>query len=151
MQLKSTFFKTTLTEKFTVKQGQFSVDLQVKYTGSPKIAKRIEKCVNDSLGHYASVQRLVAMAESEKSEELSTDALLESLTYSANLNDNIVLHLINGYFDDLGELVLLDDQGKCEIMEYFTVETVKGIVEFCSKPENFGLAPLVVINDGSGE
>ena len=151
MQFKSTFFNATLTEKYTVKQGQFTVDLQVKYAGSPRVAKHVEKCVNDSLGHYATVQRLVSRAEVEHSEELSTDALLESLTYSATLNDNIVFYLINGYFDDSSELVSLDDQGKCEIMEYFTVETVKGIVEFCSKPENFGLEPLVASNDGSGE
>lgn len=143
MQLNSSFFKTTLTEKYTVKQGQFTVDLQVKYAGSPKVAKYVEKCVNDSLGHYASVQRLVAMAESEQSEELSTDALLESLAYSANLNDNIVCHLVNGYYDDGGELILLDEQGVCELLEYFTVETVKAVVGFCSKPENFGLEPLI--------
>lgn len=142
MQLKSAFFNTTLTEKHTVKQGQFTVDLQVKYAGSPKVAKHVEKCVNDSLGHYASIQRLVAMAETEQSEELSTDALLESLAYSATLNDHLLVHLVSGYFDDSGELVLLDEQGICELMEYFTVETVKGIVEFCSKPENFGLEPL---------
>lgn len=143
MQLKSSFFNTTLTNKYTVKQGQFAVDLQVKYAGSPKVAKHVERCVNDSLGHYATVQRLVAMAETEQSEELSTDALLESLTYSANLNDHIVQHLISGYYDDSGELVLLDPQGVCELMEYFTVETVKGVVAFCSKPDNFGLEPLV--------
>lgn len=143
MQLKSAFFNTTLVEKFTVKQGQFTVDLQVKYAGSPKVAKHVEKCVNDSLGHYATVQRLVSRAEAESSEELSTEALLESLTYSATLNDHIVWHLINGYYDDLGEIVLLDEQGVHEIMEYLTVESVKGIVEFCSKPANFGLEPLI--------
>ena len=143
MQLSSSFFKSTLTEKYTVKQGAFTVDLQVKYAGSPKVAKRVEKCVNDSLGHYATVQRLVVNAEAEQSDELSTQALLESLTYSSSLNDNIVQHLINGYFDDSGELVILDEHGVSEIMEYLTVESVKGIVEFCSKPENFGLPPLI--------
>jgi len=143
MQLKSAFFKQNLTEKHTVKQGAFTVELQVKYAGSPKVAKHVEKCVNDSLGHYATVQRLVSRAEAEQSDELSTQALLESLTYSANLNDHIVQHLINGYYDDGGEMVLLDEHGVSELMEYFTVETVKGIVEFCSKPENFGLEPLI--------
>lgn len=151
MHLNSSFFKSTLTEKYTVKQGQFTVELHVKYAGSPRVAKHVEKCVNDSLGHYATVQRLVANAEAEQSNELSTQALLESLTYSATLNDHIVQHLVNGYFDDSGELVLLDEQGVCEIMEYLTAESVKGIVEFCSKPENFGLEPLVASNDGSGE
>ena len=117
MQLNSSFFKSTLTEKFTVKQGQFTVELHVKYAGSPKVAKRVEKCVNDSLGHYATVQRLVANAESDQSGELSTKALLESLTYSSSLNDHIVKHLINGYYDDGGELVSLDEQGVCELME----------------------------------
>lgn len=151
MQLNSSFFNSTLTQKHTVKQGAFTVDLQVKHTGSPRVAKHVERCVNDSLGHYATVQRLVSRAEAEQSEELSTEALLESLTYSATLNDHIVWHLINGFYDDGGELVLLDDQGVCEIMEYLTVESVKGIVEFCSKPENFGLSPLVAINDDTGE
>ena len=151
MQLKSSFFNTTLTNKYTVKQGQFAVDLQVKYAGSPKVAKHVERCVNDSLGHYATVQRLVAKAEAEKSEELSTDALLESLAYSSTLNDHIVQHLISGYYDDSGELVPLDDQGKCELMEYLTTESVKAIVVFASKPENFGLEPLVASSDGSGE
>lgn len=144
MQLSSTFFNQNKTADLVITQGQFNLKLKVKYAGAPKIAKAIEKVVSASMSEYAEIQRLVSKAETEQSEEMASCALLKSLEYNASLNEKLALLLVDGFFDDSNTIQLVDTDGCKELLQYFTSDSVKSIVEFASDGVNFGYEPLKV-------